>query len=505
MATEPRVAPAWTLAAMSIAQFMIQLDTTIVNVALPSIQGELHVRPGNLLWTVNAYILALASLILVGGTLGDRYGRRRVFLVGLVVFVVMSAAAALAPDDRALIAARAVQGVGAALMSGLTLALLVSAYPGARSAGAISVWASVGGIGFGVGPIVGGLLLERFPWSSVFWINVPIGIAVGALTRLRVAESRDPAARGLDAVGTALIAAGLFCLSFGLIEADDHAWLSITTVGMLAGGIVLLAAFLGWEGRVAEPLVPLGLFRRRDFAVSNASMAIEYAATVGILFFMTLFFQNVRGWSPVHTGLAFLALNAPFLMTSLGAARMTRRIGPRMAIGGGVLCGLLGVIGLARLGSGASDDALWPLVPIGAGFGLAIPSLSTSAMGAVDATRAGLASGVLNTSRQVGAAVGLAVLGALGVDLSSRAWTHALAGLPEALRVTAATAAQLVAGGQVASVVRLVGPEAREAALGAFMTGFRGAMWVVAAWLLVSVVLAVLGLRGASVRAPAVR
>src|SRR5262249_6156943 len=151
----------------------------------------------------------------------------------------------------------AVQGVRAALRSGLNLARLVSAYPGARSAGAISVWASVGGIGFGVGPIVGGLLLERFPWSSVFWINVPIGIAVGALTRLRVAESRDPAARRLDAVGTALIAAGLFCLSFGLIEADDHAWLSITTVGMLAGGIVLLAAFLGWEGRVAEPLVPL--------------------------------------------------------------------------------------------------------------------------------------------------------------------------------------------------------------------------------------------------------
>jgi EmrB/QacA subfamily drug resistance transporter len=479
---------------MGLAQFMIQLDTTIVNVALPSIQRELDVSPGNLLWTVNAYILVLASLILVGGTLGDRLGRRRVFLAGLALFTAMSAACALATDDPELIAFRAAQGAGAALMSGLTLSILVAAYPGPRAAGAIGVWATVGGLGFGLGPIVGGLLLEQFAWSSVFWINVPIGVLVALLTLARVAESRDPHARRLDPIGATLIALALGTLSFALIESDSHGWLSAFTLGLLGAGVALAVAFVLWERVAPSPLVPLSLFRRRSFAVANGLLAVEYGITAGVLFFLTLFFQNVRGWSALETGIALIALNFPFLASALLAARLVHAVGARLVIVAGIVLGGVGTLVLALVDTGSTVGALWPLPLIGLGFGLALPALSTRAMAAVEAARSGLASGIVNTSRQIGGTIGLSVLGAVGFHVAARSWAGDIESLPASAQGAAAGATELVAGGQAAEVGSTVGPEAVEPALESFVSGFQAVMWIATAILAVSALGAVFGL-----------
>src|SRR5215217_4366392 len=242
----------WTLIATCFAQFMILLDVTIVNVALPSIQRELDVTPGTLVWVINAYVLPLASLILVGGTLGDRYGRKRVFAVGFALFTLFSAGCALSTSDHMLIAFRALQGIGAALMAPLSLSILVDAFEPERRAWAIGMWATIAGFGFGLGPVLGGALIEAFNWSAIFWVNVPIGI-VGVLTTLmHVRESRDPNARRLDLGGAELAAGALFCLTLALIETDDHAWASAFTLGFLGAALVLGAALLFFEARHPE-------------------------------------------------------------------------------------------------------------------------------------------------------------------------------------------------------------------------------------------------------------
>jgi EmrB/QacA subfamily drug resistance transporter len=436
----------------------------------------------------------LASLILIGGTLGDRLGRRRIFLAGLAVFTAMSAACALAPDDPELIAFRAAQGAGAALMSGLTLSILVAAYPGPRAAGAIGVWATVGGLGFGLGPIVGGLLLEQFAWSSVFWINVPIGGLVALLTLARVAESRDPHARRLDPLGAVLIALALGTLSFALIETDAHGWTSAFTLGLIGAAIALGTCFVLWERSAPAPLIPLSLFRRRPFAVANGLLAVEYGITAGVLFFLTLFFQNVKGWSALETGVALIALNFPFLATALLAARLVAAIGARLVVAAGIVLGAIGTLALALVDSGSTAGALWPLPFIGLGFGLALPALSTRAMAAVEAARSGLASGVVNTSRQVGGTVGLSVLGAVGFHVASRSWSADLASLPAGAQDRAAGATELVAGGQGAAVGASLGPETVQPALDAFVDGFRATMWIATGILAASALGAVVGL-----------
>ena len=259
-----------TLTAMCVAQGMILLDNTIVNVALPSIQRELDVNPGNLIWVVNAYVLALASLIMVGGTLGDRYGRKRVFLVGLAIFTAMSAACALSTDESALIAARAAQGVGAALVAPLSLSILADADPPERRTAAIGIWAAAAGLGFGAGPVLGGILVELFSWSAVFWVNVPIGIIGLVLVVTGVRESRNPNARRFDLPGAVLVAAGLCVLTFAIVESEHIGWTSPTMIVLLLIAGVLLVSFLVVESRVREPMVPLGLFRDSRFTVSCA-------------------------------------------------------------------------------------------------------------------------------------------------------------------------------------------------------------------------------------------
>ena len=252
----------WTLAAMCFALFMIMLDNTVVNVALPSIQRDLNTTPENLEWTINAYFLSFAALILLGGKLGDRFGRKKIFLVGLAIFTLSSAACALSTTDTQLIAARVAQGVGAALLNPLSLSIIVSAFPRNQVPTAIGIWAGISGLGLAVGPLLGGFLVEHVSWSAVFWINVPIGVLAAAATLWAVSESRDPKARGFDVVGTILITVGLFSLVWALIRTNSHSWISVQTIGFLAIAAACLVAFVIWEDRQADPMIPLSFFRK---------------------------------------------------------------------------------------------------------------------------------------------------------------------------------------------------------------------------------------------------
>jgi len=484
-----------TLTAMCVAQGMILLDNTIVNVALPSIQRELDVNPGNLIWVVNAYVLALASLIMVGGTLGDRYGRKRVFLVGLAIFTAMSAACALSTDESALIAARAAQGVGAALVAPLSLSILADAYPPERRTAAIGIWAAAAGLGFGAGPVVGGILVELFSWSAVFWVNVPIGIIGLVLVISGVRESRNPDARRLDIGGAVLVASGLCVLTFAIVESEHFGWTSPTMIVLLTTAGVLLVSFLVVESRVREPMVPLGLFRDSRFTVSCAVYAIMYLALASTFFYVTLFFQNVEGWSALEVGLSWLIMNTPFLIASMLAGRLAGWIGTATCWLG-VLLGGLGVLALAFLTPGAGVLAASPgYVLIGAGYGMAVPTISSVAVSALPLEHSGLASGVLNSARQVGTAVGLAALGSIGLAVTRSSWAGRSAQLPTSAQAGAPGIVQDVSGGQGGVVAQQLGRAAQPLADSAFIDGLHVALLIGGGLMLVAAAIAFVLLR----------
>jgi MFS transporter, DHA2 family, methylenomycin A resistance protein len=485
-----------TLIASCVGQGMILLDVTIVNVALPSIQRELGVTPANLEWVINAYSLALASLLLVGGTIGDRYGRKRIYLAGFAVFTLFSMACALATDDHQLILFRALQGVGAAMMAPLSLAILLDAFPAERRAFAIGVWAAVAGIGFGAGPIVGGLLIEAFDWSAIFWVNVPLGLVGIALTLVGVRESRDPEARRLDPVGAILAASGLFLLTFALVETNEHPWGSAYILSLFAGAVVALTLFLLWESRVKHPMVPLTLFRSRTFSSGNLVYGLSYTTLAGMFFFLTLYFQSARGWSALETGLSWLPMNSAFILVTPFAGKIGARFGPGRVAGLGCLVSAGAMIGFAQLGLDTSYLVVLPFyVMVGLGYGLAVPAVSAAAMAVVAPGRSGAGSGILNSSRQIGTAVGLAVLGSVGVAAASAAWDDRVPALPAGVQAEAATLLQRVAGGEGQAVGERLGSEAVKPAVESFLAGLHAAFWVCAAGVLVASVVAFVGLR----------
>jgi len=465
---------------MCLCQFMILLDTTIVNVALPSMQRELGIRPENLEWVVNAYVVTLTALLLTGGVLGDRYGRRRLLLVGLAVFTLASAACALSTDDPELILFRAVQGVGAALMAPLTLSALTDAYSPEEAPRAIGIWAGVSGLGFAAGPVVGGILVERFDWSAIFWVNVPIGAAAAALIVHGVRESRSPVARRLDVVGTLLVTVGLALLVLGVTGTNTHSWLGARTLGVLAAAAVALAAFVAWEARAPEPMLPLSLFARPGFSPAIVTTTLAYVSLAGILFFITLYFQDVRGLSPIQAGLAWLPLNVFFLASAPRAGPLARRFGAERVVVTGMAIAAVATIGLALAGANGYG-AYWPwYLPLGLGYGLATPSIVAAAMRAIEPARSGVAAGAVNVARQLGSCVGLAVLGSVAVGVAVNTWSETVADLPPVSRPAAAALGQAVAGGQTSVVERALGPAAAGAAGHAFVDGMRAALWVAA-------------------------
>ncbi len=413
----------WILGAMVFALFMVMLDMTVVTVALPSIQRSLNASDQSLEWTVNAFSLALASLTLLGGKLGDRFGRRRLFLVGLAIFTASSAACALAQTDGQLIAGRAAQGVGGALMGPLSLSIIVAAFPRDRLPTALGIWAGTSAFGLAIGPLVGGVLVDAAGWSSVFWINVPIGIVGILVAAWVVPESTDPSTRALDLPGTALATGGLFAFVWGLIETSSNDWSSLDVLSRLALGVLLLAAFVLREATTAAPMLPLGFFRKLRFSTANLLMLALGFAMFGVIYFLTLFMQNVQGYSAIDTGVRSLPLTMMVVLVAPLAGRFSGRFGARPFVVAGMALCALAIVGLSRLAPDSPYSDMWPwLVVFGAGSALTMPVLAATAMASSDPAKSGVASGMLNTSRQVGTALGVAVLGSIGATVARGDW-----------------------------------------------------------------------------------
>jgi len=478
-----------TLAAMCVAQFMIMLDVTIVNIALPAMQRDLGMTAGGLEWVVSAYALTLAALIPFGGALGDRYGRKRWFLIGMLVFTAGSVACALSSSAGALIAFRGVQGVGGALMAALTLSILTQAYPPEKRAHAIGTWGAIGGLGFGVGPVAGGLLLSAFSWASVFWVNIPVAVVGAGLAIAAVRESDPVTGRRLDVPGVVTSAAGLLGITFGFIESSSHPWGSWIVVGPLAAGVVLLAAFAWVESRVAQPMAPLGLLRSRRLSAGIVLYLANYVALTSVMFYMTLVYQDVDGWSVLRTGLSWLIMNVPFVIVASMAGRLHRRFGTAATVTAGAIAFAVGAMLLARVTT-STPLALTVIgyILVGGGAGALVPGTTHAAMSEVPAAVSGVASGLLNAGRQVGTAIGLAVLGTIGARAATSDWSSAIRSLPAGQQRIAAGQAQNVAGGRIQGVTSALGSSYRDAAVHSFLSGSKLALTIAGGLLVVAAV-----------------
>jgi EmrB/QacA subfamily drug resistance transporter len=406
----------WALAAMSLAAFMTYLDNNIVNVAIPTIQRNLHLSVAGLEWVVSSYLLTLAGLLLVGGRLADVYGRRRLFQVGLAIFTLSSLAAGLAGSGGVLIGSRAVQGVGAALLMPATLAIIVDAFRDMRERNmAIGIWAAVGALALATGPVLGGLISQHIRWGWIFLINVPVGVITFVLTQRGVTESRaESTVRRLDLPGLITSAVTLFALTYALIEGNVRGWTSPLILGAFALSAVAVAVFLTIEARVAHPMVELAMFRSREFSGGSGTMMIWAFGILGIYFFTSLYLQETLGFSPVKAGLAFVPMALLVAVSASLAPRVQNWAGAHRTVAGGMVLMVAGLVLFARLGLHASYASLLPgFMVFGAGAGLMQVPLTNAVMGATPAVRAGVASALLNASREVAGLLGITVIGAV--------------------------------------------------------------------------------------------
>jgi EmrB/QacA subfamily drug resistance transporter len=406
----------WALVAMSLAAFMTYLDNNIVNVAIPTIQRSLHLSVPGLEWVVSSYLLTLAGLLLVGGRLADVYGRRRLFLLGLAVFTASSLAAGLAGSGGALIASRAIQGAGAALLMPATLAIIVAAFDDVRERSmAIGIWAAAGALALATGPALGGLISQHLRWGWIFLINVPIGVITFAITLRNVGESRESAAvPQLDVPGLTVSAVSLFALTYALIEGNVRGWTSPLILGAFALAAVAAAAFLAIESRAARPMVDLTMFRSREFSGGIGTMMIWAFGILGIYFFTSLYLQQALGFSPVKAGLAFVPMALCVAVSAAIAPPVAARAGAHRTVAAGMLLMVVGLVLFARLGLNVSYPALLPgFMLFGAGAGLMNVPLTNAAMAATPPARAGIASALLNASREVAGLLGITVIGAV--------------------------------------------------------------------------------------------
>ncbi|WP_406137265.1 MFS transporter [Streptomyces sp. NBC_01089] len=451
--TARRGGATWALIITSVAGFMAALDNLVVTTALPSIRADLGGALEDLQWTVNAYTLTFAVLLMFGAALGDRFGRRRLFVAGLTVFTGASAAAALASGVAPLIAARAVQGVGAAIMMPLTLTLLTAAVPAARRGAALGIFSAVTGLAVASGPLIGGALTEHLSWQWIFWLNVPIGLLLLPLARLRLAESRGPGAR-LDIPGTLLVSGGLFGVVYALVNGQTDGWSSAPILTGLIAGAALLAAFVHHGFRDDRAMLPMRLFRNRAFAGINGASLLMFLGMFGSIFLLSQFFQGVLGYSPTQAGLRMLPWTGMPLIIAPFAGILSDRIGGRPVVAAGLALQAAGLALFALLiGPDVSYPTMLPaLVLGGAGMALYFAPASSVVMSSVRPSEQGIASGANNALREVGGALGIAVLGAVfaahGGYESPRAFTD---GTVPALWIGAAAVA-------VAALVALLIP-----------------------------------------------
>ncbi len=412
------------LALLATVQFMVVLDIAIVNVALPSIQVDLGFSQENLQWVISAYALFFGGFLLLGGRVADLLGRRKLFVGGLVLFSAASLLSGLAWSDDALIVARALQGLGAAVITPAALAILMTTFSEGRERNtALGVWGAVGAFGAVAGVLLGGILTDLLSWEWIFYINVPVGLAAVALTPLLLTESRDTAMKSFDVPGAVLVTSGMITLVYAITQARNYGWGSVETIGLFTAAGVLLAAFTGWEARAKEPLMPFSIFRIRTVAAANISGLILGTVTFSMFLMLTLYMQQVLTYSPLKTGLAYLAVAATAIIWSTVAAQLVTRVGVKPVIAAGMAFLTAGLLYFTQVSVGGSyvGDLLPGFLLIAVGLGFSFVPISIAALAGVETSKAGLASGLFNTSQQIGGALGIAALSAIATSTTENA------------------------------------------------------------------------------------
>ncbi|MEY2517311.1 MAG: hypothetical protein QOJ89_4669 [bacterium] len=453
----------WTLLAVCLATFMLLLDITIVNVALPDISDELGATFSEVQWVIDAYALTLAALLLTAGSLADLLGRRLVFAVGLACFTVASLLCAVAPSATALILARGAQGIGGAAMFATSLALLAQEFHGAERGTAFGLWGATTGAAVAVGPLVGGALTDALGWPSIFYLNLPIGIATIAITLRKLPESRDDEAAAIDWLGLTTFSAALFLLVYGLIQGNEHGWASGLIAGSLAAAALLLVVFVAVERRQTRPMFDLSLFRKPTFAGSSIAAFALSASMFAMFLYLTLYLETILSYGPLDTGLRFLPVTALSFVAAAISGKLTAQLPARGLLGGGLLHVAIGLLLMRGVDADSSWTALLPgFIVAGIGIGTINPSIANTAIAVVAPARAGMASGISSTFRQVGIATGIAGLGAVFQSQVTNRLAAALTGTAAAAQasdigraVTSGGAARAVAATPAAGRPRL--------------------------------------------------
>ncbi len=436
----------WTLAAVAFGLFMIMLDNTVVNVALPSIERDLHISISELEWIVTAYALVFAALLITGGKLADLLGRRKIVVAGLAIFTLASLACGLASSAGFLIGARAVQGIGAALMSPATLSIITATFPPRQRGQAIGIWAGVSALALAIGPLAGGLIVDNIGWNWIFFVNVPVGVLGIVVSQYLIKESRDTShEQSVDFPGLLASGGGLFALSYALIEGNQKGWASGEILGLFAAAAVLIVAFVVLESRQRLPMLDLSLFRIGSFVGANVVALLVSLGMFGVFFFVSLYVQNILGYSPTKAGAIFLPMTLLIIVIAPLAGKASDRIGGRWLMSGGMTIMSVSLLLYQRVGL---HSTFWTLLPAmilgGVGMALTMSPMTSVAMGSVPVDKAGVGSGVLNSFRQVGGSLGIAIIGAIlasylharpGTELAKQQYVD---GLHAALAVSAA-------------------------------------------------------------------
>lgn len=420
------------LMVLSASLLIITIDNTILNVALPSIRSALDVDSSQAQWIVDSYLLVFASLLLVGGSLGDRFGRRRWLFIGLLVFGGGSVLASFAGSAHELIAARAVMGIGAAAIMPATLSILTNIFPEEERPKAIAAWAGVSGLGVALGPVLGGLLLQSFSWTSVFLVNVPIVIAALIFGKILIPESSDPETPRVDVLGAVLSIAGLTAVVWGLIEASDRGWTDPTILGAFGGGAAVIGVFLAWERHVKQPMIDIDIFRNRRFSAASLSIMLVFFGLMGTVFMLTTYLQTVLGYTALEAGVRMLPVAVGLILGSRAAVALAERLGTKLVVAGGlviVACGL-GILSHADLDSGYGLVAA-ALSVLGFGMAVAMTPATEAIMGALPKEKAGVGSAMNDVLRELGGTLGVAVLGSLLATKYGDGMHGSVSGLPD--------------------------------------------------------------------------
>ncbi len=438
------------LALLCTVQFMVVLDIAIVNVALPSIQTDLGFSQENLQWVISAYALLFGGFLLLGGRAADLLGRRRLFLAGLVLFTAASLLSGFAWDETSLIAARAIQGLGAAIITPAALSILTTMFSeGSERNTALGAWGAVGAFGAVAGVLLGGILTDLLSWEWIFYINAPVGLGAFVLAPLLLDESRDATARSFDALGGTLVTAGLVTLVYAITQAPEYGWGSVETIGFFAAAIVLLGAFLAWEARTPDPLMPFSIFRLRTLVGANVAGLVLGTVLFSMFLMLTLYMQQVLGYSPLKTGVSYLAVAGTAIIWSAVAAQLVTRVGVKPVLVAGMAFLTAGLAYFTQVSVGGSyvGDLLPGFLVIAIGMGFSFVPISIAALAGVQPSEAGLASGLINTTQQIGGALGIAALSAVATSTTTDAVTT---GSSRAIALTDGFQAAFIGGTGVA-------------------------------------------------------